>query len=539
MRNLIYFSHRRTNLHSILVLRLLSMTTILITACEISYSQVTENLPSDVAIVFKGIHGSKIIAHACELCDPNYKGREAGTSGVRKSADYIINEFHRMGLRPGGSAGSYFQQFKITVGYQISSDLEVRLGNTSIGQFKRGQDYMPIHIPGGKAQIAVDCILAGYGLSIPGVKFDEYSEIEVKGKAVIVFTGVPWARANSLWPSPTTDQKLYNTLSYKARNAAAHGAVCLIVVDNPVGWRKKLSIPEQLRLPETEFPVNSPIPIIHVTRDFLAEITAMSIDELRMYANDIYQERIPQSMLIRGRKLCLKALISGNAQIGRNIIGIIPGRDELLRNQAIVIGAHYDHLGINHKEIYFGANDNAAGVGAMLEIAQAFSRMPKHPKRTIIFIAFDAEEIGKRGSKYYISHPCLPLNNTVLMINFDMIGRNDPGEIKAVGTRSSKELHILHQQLNRHINLRLTHPESYRLGRSDHTAFYYAGVPIMYLFGGLDPDYNTPGDTPDKLIPHKVEKVAKLAFLTAQKIAEQPERIRFDSTAEPSSSWLD
>jgi len=538
VRNLSYSSQINNSLIG-LIINLLIMTTTLATAWQKSYAQTTEKLPSDVAIAFEGISGSKIIAHAIELCDPTYQGREAGTSGVRKSADYIINEFRMMGLRPGGSAGSYFQQFKITMGYQISSKLEVRMGNTIISEFKKGQDYMPIHIPGGKAEITTDCVLAGYGLMIPGMNFDEYYEVEAKGKAVIVFTGVPWSTANSSWGIPTTVPKLYNTLSYKARNAAAHGAVCVLVVDNPIGWRKKLSIPERLRLPETEFPINSPIPIIHVTRDFLVDITAMSIDELRMLANDIYQERAPQSMLIRGRKLHLKASVSGTAQIGRNIIGIIPGRDELLRNQAIVIGAHYDHLGIDRKDIYFGANDNAAGVGALLTIAKAFSRMPKPPKRTIIFIAFDAEEIGKRGSKYYTLHPCIPVDKTVLMINFDMIGRNDPNEIKVVGTRSSKEIHEIHKQLNEHVGLCLTHPWSFRLGRSDHTAFYYAGVPIMYLFGGLDPDYNTPNDTPDKLIPNKVERVAKLAFLTAQRVAEQPERIRFDSTADSSGPWLD
>lgn len=506
---------------------------------DVSRSQGSESWPTAVTTALESIRGIEIIAHARELCDSMYQGREAGTSGIRKSADYIINEFRRIGLRPGGSAGSYFQRFKITTGYQISSELEVRLGNTIIGEFKRGQDYMSAHVPDGKTEIFADCVLVGYGLTIPKMNFDEYSEVDVNGKAVIVFTGAPWATANSPWRPATTDSKLYNTLSYKARNAAAHGAVCILVVDNPVGWRKKLGIPERLQLPETEFPINSPIPTIHVTRDFLASITDMSIDELRMLATDIFRDQSPQSMLIRGRRLHLKASVVGTAQIGRNIIGVLPGRDDFLRRQAIVIGAHYDHLGMSQRDIYFGANDNAAGVGAMLTIAQAFAQMPKSPKRTIIFIAFDAEEIGKRGSKYYVSHPCIPIEQTVLMINFDMIGRNDPNEIKAVGTRSSKELHKLHQHLNRYLGLKLTHPDSFRLGRSDHTAFYYDKVPILYLFGGLDPDYNTPRDTWDKLIPNKVEKVAKLAFLTAQAVAERSERIRFDTTADPSGSWLD
>jgi Zn-dependent M28 family amino/carboxypeptidase len=191
------------------------------------------------------------------------------------------------------------------------------------------------------------------------------------------------------------------------------------------------------------------------------------------------------------------------------------------------------------REILFGANDNAAGVGALLAVARAFAGMSQRPKRTIIFIAFDAEEIGKRGSKYYVSRPCIPIERTVLMINFDMIGRNAPDEINVVGTRSSRELHEIHQHLNQYVDLRLIHPGTFRLGRSDHTAFYYAGVPIMYLFGGLDPDYNTPEDTPDKLCRAKVEKVAKLAFLTAHHVAERPERVRFTASADPAFDWHD
>jgi Zn-dependent M28 family amino/carboxypeptidase len=121
----------------------------------------------------------------------------------------------------------------------------------------------------------------------------------------------------------------------------------------------------------------------------------------------------------------------------------------------------------------------------------------------------------------------MSIDRTALMVNFDMIGRNDPDHIYAVGTRSSDELHRIHQDLNRHVGLRFTHPQSFRLGRSDHSAFYYARVPIMYLFGGIDPDYNTPRDTPDRLIPGKVEKVARLAFLTALHVAESKGELIF------------
>jgi Zn-dependent M28 family amino/carboxypeptidase len=250
-----------------------------------------------------------------------------------------------------------------------------------------------------------------------------------------------------------------------------------------------------------------------------------------MLAADIARERVPESMLLRGRRVRFKAVMTGRARLGRNVVGVLPGRDGALKTQAVVIGAHYDHLGEGEQgTIYFGANDNAAGVGAMLAVARAFAALPSRPRRTTVFAAFDAEEIGRRGSKHYVSRPPVPIGQTSLMINFDMIGRNDPDSIYAVATRSSEELHLMHQQANRHVGLRLVHPQSFRLGLSDHSPFYYAGVPILYLFGGRDPDYNTPRDTWDKLIPGKVEKVAKLAFLTGWTAAERTQRLTSDKS---------
>ncbi len=473
-----------------------------------------------------------IISHARVLCRPAYLGREAGTVSEEKAAEYIIEQFRRVGVQPGGSAGGFYQPFKIAPGYQITSELYVTKGKQDRDDFHRGRDYRPVYIPQNQVQMQAECLLAGYGLTIPDLHFDEYQNSIARGKAVIVFSGAPWIYSPQGWEVQNRELSYYQTLAYKIQNAAAHGAVCLIIVDNPVGWRKQLAVPERLHILESQSSLRSPIPVLHATREFLTEITAMSLQELQLLAQDTSRERTSQSLLLRGRQLHLKAQVSGSALLGRNIIGILPGRDPTLRRQAVVLGAHYDHLGMGQEGIYFGANDNAAGVGALLAIAQAFTRLAEVPKRTIIFVAFDAEEIGKRGSRHYVSHPCLPIDQTVLMINFDMIGRNDPNQIYAVGTHSSPELHAIHQQANSWVRLRLIHPESYRLGRSDHTAFYYAQVPILYLFGGLDPDYNTPFDTWDKLIPSKVEKVARLAFLTALTVANRTDRISFASRSE-------
>jgi aminopeptidase N len=219
--------------------------------------------------------------------------------------------------------------------------------------------------------------------------------------------------------------------------------------------------------------------------------------------------------------------------LARNVIGVLPGGDERLRREAVVIGAHYDHLGSDVFGTFPGANDNAAGVGAMLEIARVIAGLPARPRRTIIFIAFGAEEIGRMGSLHYVDRPFLPMADTVLMINFDMIGRNGPNEIFAVGTRTSRALHELHQAANEHVGLRIEHPASLRLGRSDHSSFYMADVPIMYLFGGLHVGYHSSDDTPEHLTVTKLGRVARLAFLTAAVTADRTERLTFGDGAAP------
>ncbi|MGB2821347.1 MAG: M20/M25/M40 family metallo-hydrolase [Phycisphaerae bacterium] len=499
---------------------------------SLGQAEPTPELAPAVRYSLELISGKDIVEYARILSDPKLRGREASTPGAREAAACVINEFRKAGLRPGGSAGAYDQVFKIRLGYQVSAELTAYLGGASLGDFRRGTDYALVHLPGGKAEVDASCVLAGYGITAPGLKFDEYAGLDAKGKAVVVFTGVPWQAGTGRWLARSLGDQKYDTIAYKARNAAARGAACLLVVDDPAGWPEGVGVAEQLRVPDTASSLSSPIPVIHVARQTLTRLTEMSSEELHLLAHDIGREMAPESMALRGRRLRMKASITGRAQIGRNIVGILPGRDDALRREAVVLGAHYDHLGEGaFEEIYFGANDNAAGVGALLSIARAMAALPQRPKRTIVFVAFDAEEIGRRGSKHYVAKPAIPIAQTALMINFDMIGKNEPDAIYAVGTRSSDEVHEVHQRVNRHVGLRLLHPSSFRLGRSDHSPFYYAGVPIMYLFGGLDADYNTPQDTWDKLIPGKVEKVARLAFLTALEVAERESRPRFKQAA--------
>jgi len=488
--------------------------------------------PADTAHVLEGIGAKKLIEHAKELCDPELRGREAGRPGARKAAEYVADEFRKMGLHPGGSGGSYFQPFNIRSGLKVTGELQVKLGTVSLGDFKRNQDYVPIHIPGGKADFSGQCVLAGYGISAPAIKFDEYAGLDVRNKAVIVFSGVPWGPRTTGWLRKAGGTRKFDSVAYKAKTAAERGAACLLVVQNPAHWRRQVSATEWLRITEGTAAFQAKIPVVQVTCEFLAAVTTMKQEELRLLAGDIGRERKPHALLLRGRTLDFKVSVTGSARIGRNVVGILPGRDETLRKECVVIGAHHDHLGAGQRGIFFGANDNAAGVAAVIEIARACAGMRSRPRRSMVFVTFDAEEIGKIGSRSYTQKPPIPIEKTVLMINFDMIGKNAENEINAVGTLSSPGLHRIHQEANKHVGLQLVHPRSFRLGRSDHTYFYYSRVPIMYLFGGIDADYNTPRDTPDRLLPDKIEKVARLACLTALKVAESRQRIRFRESRE-------
>ena len=494
----------------------------LLSACLASEMELEEKSKlQEVVEVSAKISSSDLMRHANILCSPQNRGRESPSNGGRRAARHIADEFRNLGLKPGGQAGAYYHFFKLKPGYRITSSLESFLSAISIGEYERGRHYMPIHTPNTRVDFDnLPCALVGYGLSTPDLGYDDYADIDVTGHAVIVFSGLP----NEDW---LKDKRRLSSLAYKARVPAERKAACLFIVDDPAGWRPRLAIEERLRLPDLHTKIESKIPVVHVKRDFVIELTGMSEFALQQLAKDIRSELKPSSKRLRGRTIHYHASMSGKAPMGRNVIGILPGRDKALAREAVVVGAHYDHLGEDGDGIFFGANDNASGVSALLAVGKAFSSLNTPPRRSIVFVAFDAEEVGQRGSWRYVERAPIALANSVLMVNFDMTGRNEPNEIFAGGTRSSAQLHEIHQWANKNVGLKLVHPTSLRLGLSDHSPFYERGVPILYFFGGLTVDYHTTDDRPEKLIPAKLELVSKLAFITAWSVAERKKRILF------------
>jgi Zn-dependent M28 family amino/carboxypeptidase len=239
---------------------------------------------------------------------------------------------------------------------------------------------------------------------------------------------------------------------------------------------------------------------------------------------------------------------SKEINISENVLAFIKGTTK--PEEIVIISAHLDHLGINEKgDIYYGADDDGSGTVALMEMAQAFRNAEKEgrgPKRSILFLHLTGEEIGKKGSEYYTSHPVFPLENTLVDLNIDMIGRvdevhkNNKNYIYLIGSdRLSKELHFISEKINQvffKINFDYRYnAEQDKNGyytRSDHYNFANKGIPVIFYFNGEHADYHQPTDTPDKIDYQLLEKRTKLIFATAWQIANQNNRLVIDKKNE-------
>jgi Zn-dependent M28 family amino/carboxypeptidase len=249
-------------------------------------------------------------------------------------------------------------------------------------------------------------------------------------------------------------------------------------------------------------------------------------------------------------------LRNGTAETRRgtslNVAGLIEGSDPVLKGETVMITAHYDHLGVQNGHLYPGANDNASGTAAVMELARLFTASGQHPKRSLLFVVFGSEEESMLGSFYYTAHPLRPLAGTRAVLNLDMIGRDEAhipqsegvlqiptdttNEVNLVGGYYSPDLLASIERENRTVGLRLNtkFDRDHQLNvlfRCDHLPFLAAGVPAVWLFGGFHPGYHEPTDTVEKLNFPKMEYVIRLAYLVALEIANAPTGPRFSPTS--------
>ena len=456
------------------------------------------------------------------LASDELTGRGVDTPGIKLARDYLVREFTRYGLKPGGDDATYLQAFSVTTGVAIKQPTSLVLnGRESLAL---DSDWTPLGMSA-SGRIDAPVTFAGYGITAKDYGYDDYAGIDAKGKIVLVLRYEPPPKNEKSpfqkWPRYSN----YATLRSKINNARDHGALGMILVD--------------LQSPKKAGPELMSLRGIFSRRDnnFIAAQVKREIAErwfedrglsLPATKEGIDREERPNSMALSDLKATLHVTVEPIHGRAENVIGILPGSDPVLKNENIVIGAHYDHLGFGYYgsrdsslegQIHHGADDNASGTAVLLQVAQQLARSNPKPARTIVIAAFSGEEVGLLGSRHFVEHPPFPpLATTKAMLNLDMVGRLRDNRLTVFGTRSARELSGIINDAARPLGLEII--ESDRVGRSDLMSFYNKKIPSLHFFTGTHPDYHRPSDTWDKLNTEGMARISDLVTATAHKLAD-------------------
>ena len=469
-------------------------------------------------------------AHINFLASEELEGRETGTNSLKVASKYIEAEFAKSSLSPAPGQKDYFQNILLSMrnlaaspelSLTRSTTTEDRAKSASRG-FKHNEDFTVLDFSGA-GDVSAQVVFVGYGITAPEHNYDDYNGLDVKEKAVLVLRYAPGYAEKG---SPFEAMSQYAFLHVKYENAVKHGACAFLLVTGPK-YSKDRS-PSDSHFPSAgRRGAVSGIPAVHVSPAVAGEI--LGERELDKIENEIAKDLKPDSFEVENVKVSVSVKLETSNAGARNVIGFIQGSDPQLAREFIIIGAHYDHLGKHAGKIFPGADDNASGTSALLEIAQAFGLSEKKPPRSILFIAFAGEEKGLLGSTHYVENPLVPLSDTVIMINLDMVGRAKGNSANIGGGKLTPVIEKICNESANQAGLEVRMSETPG-GGSDHASFFAHKIPALFIISSSDSDFHTPRDTPDKINFPVMTKVAKLAYLIANSVANLPERPKVDFT---------
>ena len=470
-----------------------------------------------------------LLEHVRYLASDELMGRGVDTAGIKLARDYIARKFAQYGVLPGGDNGTYFQTFEVMTGVTVKQPTTLMLDGVST--LPEG-DWTPLGLSA-SGHSEADVVFVGYGITVKDYGYDDYAAVDVKGKIVIALRYEPPPKDDKSPFRKAPRYSTYATLRAKANNARDHGALGIILVDlEPPrsGARELISTRSSFAR------IDNGILAAQVKRQVVEKWLAAQPVSLSELKEKIDRNEKPASMALPGLKVSLTITLEPVRQKAENVVGILPGSDPNLKNENILIGAHYDHLGLGYfgtldssaeGQIHHGADDNASGTSVLLRLAEQLVRVNPKPHRTVIFAAFSGEELGLLGSRHYVDHPTMPLASTRVMLNMDMVGRLRENRLTVFGTRSGNELSDIVQEQARRLGLEVT--ESDGVGRSDHMSFYNRKIPVLHFFTGTHADYHRPSDTWDKVNVEGMNKVADLILAIAEQLANTQKPLNFVS----------
>ena len=541
----------------------------------------------------------RILDSARFLASDELKGRGVGTDGIEEAADFLVEQLSELGLRPESSS-QLSQEFTIATEAALDDKMSNQLVFISPTDEEREdaveltleieKDFMPLAI-GGSGTFEGPMVFAGYGITSDQPHYDDYAQLDVKGKVVVLLRKEPQQDdASSPFNGRRPSSHAY--FETKVDNARKRGAKAVIIVNDshgtlqdaraemrrvvksvdnspgmetlftkenasPERWLQYVNqMAERAEIPSREHTLlqrqldpligfqgagaaTEPfdMPVYFCRRSFIADIIKKSQGvELAEIERSIDKSLRPRSIELSPWRAQGKVNIVSREVRARNIVGVWEGEGGL-RHETVIVGAHYDHIGMGGSgslspwtvAIHNGADDNASGTVALVEIARSLMKRDISPRRRVVFIAFSGEERGLLGSRHYVENPVFPLESTAAMVNLDMVGRLNDDRLTIYGTGTATMFDQLLERVNKTHGFELIRSRR-GYGPSDHASFHRKSIPAVHFFTGLHSDYHRPSDDYDKLNVAGIRRVADFVADLVAELAQEPRRPQFVDT---------
>lgn len=470
-----------------------------LTSPEQSTQKPTEESPS-YEQPLQSISAAELRAHIAFLADDLLEGRDTGSKGAKLAARYIAAQFEKLGLKPVGKGNSFYEPvylYERTI--SSASEFKIEVDGELI-PLKYKEDFLIETASTSTGTVLVrDLVFTGFGIQAPEYDYDDFKDLDVSGKAAVYLSGEPSSKDDKFFEGEKSTR--YSSGSRKRKTARENGADATIRIIRPellkrIRWRgfqfsyarPKISLKKAASTGDAG--------------DFAAVVIHPKAAELifagtQQSFSDINKAALegPIRSFEMNKKIELKISVDEKQVVEKNVVGFLEGSDPELKSEVVVFTAHYDHVGIGTPvegdSIYNGAADNASGTAGLIELAEAFSSLPDRPKRSMLFLAFTAEEKGLLGSKYYLSNPIFPISTTVANFNLDMIGIGDTTGIVVYGVERNSLGQMITKAADK-IGLKILPdelPEQRIFYRSDHFSFAQKGIPAIMPGFGVDREW--------------------------------------------------
>ncbi len=451
--------------------------------------------------------------HVRVLASDGLRGRRTATPAAKLAGDYIALQWESAGLAvpPGGGR---FQDFPVTAGYEVAGTPRLSLGAGEDGGARSSPVPAGVFtaLPhSGSGEVAGRAVFLGYGISLPGshggFEWDDYKGIEVKGKVAVLIEGSP----------DLGGVRLRGGVGRKIYTAKARGAVAVLLLVH--GKKRDFASAND----------SAGIPAVQLPLSIAAKVWPRIEGLVRAYEGN--EGKTGETL--GGVELDLQ--VRKRRRTARNVLAWIPGSDPALSSEVVVLGAHYDHLGLGGPgslepgsgkgRIHNGADDNASGTSVLIEVGKYLNAHRDRIGRSVLLIAFSGEEEGLLGSRWFVDHPLLPLERVVAMINMDMVGRSKKNYVAAIGSGTSPafaEFFDSHKGLGASVRRNQA-----SFGGSDHQSFIQKGIPAVHFFTGTHADYHKTSDDADKVNEEGMARIADTVIALATWLSERRERPAF------------